>query len=506
MLNHSESLSEKFIKRWIWLYLFSFLIWPLGYIIKIVLSYDLSVEEIWIIYWIISLISLLSVYHDLGLTESLNYFLPKFLVAKDYSRFKSSLIYTLIAQIPTSLIIWWWLFFGSDYLAANYFNDIRASEVLKLMSFFFIWMNLFGIVQTVYWAIQNTKYQKWTEFIRMFAILIFVLVFHFMWKWNLHTYSYNWIFWLAVWIIFSYTLFYFKYYRQYLSWVKIIFEKELAKKIASYAIWVLLAANVGMVMSQIDMQLIIYLLWTKDAWYYTNYLSIIWIPFIIITPIIGFLFPVISELWWKNDYSKIKIIMTMFYKYFAVMWIIVSAFMFIFANEFAVVFFWEKFIKSWEILRYSILFLVFNFLFQINFQILAWIGKIKTRVKILAIWLLVNIPLNLVFIKLLWVNWSSLAVWLSWIPVFILSYIATKEFFGWFDFKFFIKNIFLVFVISLIFYFYAIPFLQWLWRLELLFSIIFIWILYIIPLFLLNVYEFRLFIQELKKLKNPKNI
>jgi hypothetical protein len=48
---------------------------------------------------------LLAVYHDLGLTESLNFFLPKYIVAGDYKRFKSVLAYALFAQLPTSLLI-----------------------------------------------------------------------------------------------------------------------------------------------------------------------------------------------------------------------------------------------------------------------------------------------------------------------------------------------------------------------------------------------------------------
>lgn len=54
----------------------------------------------------------------------------------------------------------------------------------------------------------------------------------------------------------------------------------LFKEIFKYALWILLASNVGMLLSQIDMQLIIVLLGAKDAGYYTNYLSLIGIPFL----------------------------------------------------------------------------------------------------------------------------------------------------------------------------------------------------------------------------------
>lgn len=510
MLNLSESLSEKFVKRWAWLYLFSFILGPIWYIVKIILSNDLRVEEIWILYWIIWLVTLLTVYHDLGLTESLNYFLPKFIVENNYNKFKSALAYAMLAQIPTSLLIGSILFFSSDYLSTAYFHSgnlaAETSYVLKVFSLFFIWMNLFTIANTVYWATQNTKYQKWTEIVRMLAILGFTIFYWINWDWTLYNYSWTWIYGLAFGILFSYVLFFFKYYLPYLKEAKIYFDKELFLEIFRYAIWVLLAANVGTILSQLDMQLIIYILWPREAWYYTNYLSIIWIPFLIITPIFWFLFPVISELNSKNDHEKIKTIKTMFYKYFSVMAILVSWFAFVFAKEIATILYSEKFIMSWVILQYSIFFLIFNFLLQINFQILAWIGRIKDRVKILGIGLIINFILNLILINYLkqywlWAAGSSLAVGLSWIPIFYLSNSKTIKYSWKFDYRFFLKNLFVIAWTCLLMYFFAIPKLILLSRLQLLFYILLIWFFYIIFFVVINVKELKLFYIEIKKIR-----
>jgi hypothetical protein len=43
MLNSTETLSQKFVRKGFWIYLFTFLIGPLGYLIKIIISHDLSV-------------------------------------------------------------------------------------------------------------------------------------------------------------------------------------------------------------------------------------------------------------------------------------------------------------------------------------------------------------------------------------------------------------------------------------------------------------------------------
>lgn len=61
-----ETLSEKFIKRGFWLYLFTFLSAPLGYIIKMILARDLSMNDYGLFLSIISLLTLLSAINDIA--------------------------------------------------------------------------------------------------------------------------------------------------------------------------------------------------------------------------------------------------------------------------------------------------------------------------------------------------------------------------------------------------------------------------------------------------------
>jgi hypothetical protein len=50
MIDQHSSLAEKFLKKGFWLYLFSFIIAPIGYVIKIVISGELTVSEVGILY------------------------------------------------------------------------------------------------------------------------------------------------------------------------------------------------------------------------------------------------------------------------------------------------------------------------------------------------------------------------------------------------------------------------------------------------------------------------
>lgn len=93
--------------------------------------------------------------------------------------------------------------------------------------------------------------------------------------------------------------------------------------------------------------------------------------------------------------------------------------------------------------------MVFNFLLQINFQILAGIGKIRERLRILLIGLAVNVPLNLLFIPVFGAAGSALAVGMSWIPLWHLSHKECGAAYSLdFEWKYFMRNVFFLAAVS----------------------------------------------------------
>lgn len=505
MIEQHKTLSEKFIKKWFWLYIFSFIIWPIWYIIKILISNEITPSELWILYGIISLVTLLSTYNDLWFTESLKYFIPKFDTEKNNSKIKSVIFYALFVQIITSLFIALFFFFWADFIANNYFKSSEAKELLKVFAFFFIWINIFQTINNFFIAVQDTFSHKITEFFRMIFILFSVL-FVFFWEYSsLVNYSYSWLIWLYIWILITLFIFYQKYYKKYFKNTKILIEKNLIKQVFKYSSISFLSAQVWVLLSQIDMQMIIFMLDTEKAWFYTNYLSIINIPFIILWPIFAFLFPVFSELYSKKENQKINFLKNNFVNIFLIIWIIFNGFMFIFAEDIAKTLFGINYIESGKILKYSILFLIFNFLLQINFNLMAWIWEIKQRAKILTIAIFFNTILNFIFIKILWVYGAAIATALWWILIWILTENFLKNNFKTkINFYVFFKNILAFLIFWYIFYFSFSEFLGNLNRLQIFFSLIFIWILWFFIFIILNKNMFKNFIFEIKKLKSKK--
>jgi len=502
MIDQHSSLAEKFLKKGFWLYLFSFIIAPIWYIIKIIISHELSVSEVGILYGVLSLVVLLSSFNDFWMMQSLNYFIPKYVIEKRYDKVKSIITYAFLTQVITWIIIALFLFFWSSFLSKYYFESDISKSIIKIFALYFLWVNIFQVFNGFFLVIQNTFYSKVNDFLRISFVLFSVLSIFMFDLWNIITYSFSRILWLYFWIISVVYLFYTRYYKIYLKQEKIIWSKKMLKTVFSYAIIIFIWAQAWTILSQIDMQMIIYILWTKDAWYYTNYLSIISIPFMLLGPIMWLLFPIFSEMNAKKEYNKIKIVKQIFQKNFISIVIFFNILFFVFAEIIAFILFWEKFIQSWIILRYSILFLVFNFLLQINFNILAWIGEVKERTKIILKAIVLNTILNLIFINLIWVGWAALATWIWWVFIWILSEISLwKRYSSSFDFISFVKNIFSMFILWILSYIFVVPIFDWLGRVKGFWFMFFIWIIWSLAFLLVNINEFKFFILEVKKLK-----
>ena len=417
-----QTLWEKLIKKWFWLYFFSFLAAPAGYIIKLFISNSISVADVWVLYSIISLIWILNTYNDLWLTESLQYFLPRFLIKKQYNYAKTAIYLSLAVQILTAIIIACVLWFIAPRLATHYFHTESAVVVLKYFCFYFLWINLYQTLQSVFISIQDTFSQQFPEFIKQWCIVWFTMLFFFTWKTSIQWYSLNWIIWLAIWIIVALILFHKKYSKELLQW-KYEYDKQVWKEYILYALWSFFSMEAWVLFSNLIQQFIIIFLWAESAWYYTNFISLFNIITIFIWPIMWLIFPVISEIITKNDAWKLKILFSFFYTYLTIFLLLFICFLLPLWKELWYILLWSKFAFSWVLLSYWIVFSIFSTFSLFNFQVLAWMWKIKQRIKYLLFALVVSLS-TLVSMKWFWIFWWILAFWIWY---FTLRFLSFKE-------------------------------------------------------------------------------
>jgi len=117
----------------------------------------------------------------------------------------------------------------------------------------------------------------------------------------------------------------------------------------------------------------------------------------------------------------------LFYNYFSIITLSFSTLFISLGQEISIVIFWEKYLISWTLLSYTWCFLIFNLLASFNYQILAWLWKIKERVYITMISCFLTIILWFIGIKIYGIYWAWMAFWIGNLANRALSFYLIKK-------------------------------------------------------------------------------
>lgn len=425
-LLENESLTKKLINKWFWLYFFWYLTAPLRYITRLIISNtpEVSVANFWLMYSVMSLITILYTYNDLWLTESLQYFLPKFLIRKEYNNIKTAVRFSLTIEAITWIIISTWLWFWSNWLSIHYFHDESASIILKYFCFYFIWTNILQILQSIFKAFQRTFEVQFTEFIKALSILVLTIFFFFS-DGNIESYSLARILWLWTTIIIA-LLLYKKYHTSLMKWIFCL-KEFILKDYVNYTLRAFVWIWIWWFFWQIILQLVVYFLWTENAWYYSNFLSLYSIGITILRPIKTLLYPLTTEYIEKWNTQAIEKLISIFYNYFSIITLSVVTLFITLWPETSKILFWEKYLLSWILLSYSWVFLLLNLLASFNNQILTWLWKVKERVYIIWVACITTIIVAIIWIKMRNIYWACIAFWISNLINRTLSFYLLKK-------------------------------------------------------------------------------
>lgn len=475
------------LKKNLWIYFFSFLIAPTGYIVKIIMTGTLSKEDYGIFVAVISFVIFLGAYNDFWMAESLNFFLPEHLKIKNKKKITQTLSIALVTQILSSTLLAIILFFTSNLLAIFYFKAASAGPLINIFILFFFADNVFRSISTFFQATQDVKLQKLIDFIRNFLQLCLIFGIAALWKASIDNYA--WAYNGSAIIGVSIAIFLLhKYYASYFTFQGLVFWREDFYKIFKYAIFVMISANIGTLLSQLDKQLIVVMLGTTEAWVYDIYLSMMRIPFMLLLPWVFFLFPVFSDLLKHWETGKVALIHTFCYELFTILGLMAMSFFILFWDNLTSILFWPDYALSGKILLYSSPFLIFNFLLQIDFQSLNAMGRPKTKMYILLAAVVFNLVTNIIFLKLWWIVWSAFASGLGWLFIWIFSFRETKQFAKWFRWRLIFKNFISIGIVSWAFtYLHLVSYFSW--RFELLLGLILVMLVYVIVFLVTNFWE-----------------
>jgi O-antigen/teichoic acid export membrane protein len=385
-----NNLKKKLLHNGGWLYVFSFLIAPSGYLIKLLIAREVSVEEIGLFYSIFWLITILSAYNDLGLTEALQFFLPKYLLRKEEETARTLIWFTWGMQFVTGILIGWWLYLWSWWLARNYFGSDVAAPLLQIFSLYFLIINLQQVLASIFMATQQVKWWQMIEFMRSWSVLIYATLAIFVVNvFTIWWFTWFWLLGVVCAIIVA------------LIWVTKLFPRVVQfprrsrrahlhlKTRLQYWRWVMLGQSASTLYGQINQQIVLVMLGPAAAGIWAYYLSFFVIAGLPTGPLIGYLFPLFNELYEKKDTLKIR----QLYSYLAIgvvgygiVWWFLAYYL---SPWVAVVLFGESFRQAGELFRIFAPWLWLSPLLGIIFADLASRGRVKQRVLVMTIGLIV---------------------------------------------------------------------------------------------------------------------
>ncbi len=409
-------------------YALYFFIVPLGFLIRILYSRTISLEEFGIIYALISFFGLIHIFTNLGLANSLMYFIPKYNIKKNFEDIKNLFYYNFIVQFISTIIISSLIYLFAEFLAINYFKSIEIIIYIKIFIIYFIFLNFYDSLRTVFIAFKKNNYYHGVIFFQMSFILLFSYIFFLN-----HSNGILSIIYAKLWAIsailtfFIYIFILFKNFPFLLSFPK--FKKKLFLNFISYSSFMFVNQLSSSLLVHIDILLITYFYGLIEVGIYSNAYSFIGFIVPIFTSISILFMPIFSELKEKKDYYSLNYILNVLYTLLFFFVLPISLIFFLFPEIFIKILFGESFLNASSILAVFSLFSILNIFNQYHISFLSGLGLGKNMSKILVPIVFLNLILNFLFIKLgFGIIGIAYATIISWFFIFFFTYrVLSKE-------------------------------------------------------------------------------
>jgi O-antigen/teichoic acid export membrane protein len=416
------NLTKKYlIRQGFWIYLFTFLAAPLGYLIRILYARTFSVEEFGLIYSIIGFIALISIFNDLGFSETLNYYATRFYEKKQYAKVKGSFIFALLMQGGTAILLGILFWFLSPWLAEHYFRSPLALNVFRAFIMYFFFYNVsMSLIQLLH-ATHNYLISPLSEFLRQFIILF--LSFALFYFDILSSKNIGLIWGISyLFLVIIYFILYYKILTN-IAKVKTVLSFDLFKKLWSYAIFAIWTTGASIILSRIDVFMITFLLNVEAVGYYTIAFSLASLISILFSPVMSIFFPMSSKLSLTNKGSeKLNHIIRTMYSLGLYIILPVVVVLAMFPSEVINLMFGVKFISSKNtliILSFGILFGVFN---GFNVSIMSGLKMLKEKTYLMFSGIIINTILNFLLIPYLNIEGAAFATLITFFAMMIYSY------------------------------------------------------------------------------------
>jgi O-antigen/teichoic acid export membrane protein len=167
----------------------------------------------------------------------------------------------------------------------------------------------------------------------------------------------------------------------------------------------MIGMQVGMIYSQIGQQFAIAFLWPYEAGIWTNYMTFFTGISVFTGPIIAYLFPLFTELYKKNEQTKIMLVQK-----YLIRWVILASIGIVIgwwylSERAAVTFLTEKFRMSGILFKWTSLGMFFVIATRVQFALLAGAWLVQERVRIVLYGTIGWLLMSYLWVQIWWLWW-----------------------------------------------------------------------------------------------------
>jgi len=395
-----------------------------AYILRIVLARKLSLEDYGLFYATFAFMMFFLTFRDMGLGSALIKFIPHYSIKKDYSKIKTIIVSAFIFQMIPSLILIAFFLSAGSYLAANYFHSDKAFIILIILSIYIFSSVFCRLTRDILTGFQDTKWYSLTEPLRIGITLFLVIPLLYF---GFGIFSPVIAFTIGVTITFLVLLIgaskYFFIFKQPLKEFS-----STTKQLFKFALPVIFTGLGAKVVAHLDVLLLTYFVPLTLVGAYNIILPTALLFLFFGKAVSQVLFPMTSELWGRQDQTRLSQGLKMIYTYSFLFTVPLIFTIFVFSDFFLGLIFGSQYTSS--ILAFRILLLgILCYIVAINnHTMISAIGKPIIVTKIVAIAAAINIILNIILIPIFDITGAAIATTISYIVTLILSTIKLTKF------------------------------------------------------------------------------
>lgn len=431
-------------------------------------------------------------FRDLGLGTALVNYVAKARIEGDFNKIKTALVSVLTLQFLSSSLIGILIIFFSGYLSVHYFKVPESRFILLIMVAYTMTSILYTIPKALLNSFQkNIIFSSMEPAKNLFILLCTLLLFH---------YNYDGLLAVAIPYAILSVIFFFIYQpfvQKQLHFFKhkIVNLKETTKELLTFGLPLMAADIGGKVIGYTDTLMLTYFVSLTDVGIYNVVLPSALFFIQISRAISAIVFPISTELHYKNDTAKLAKGVSLLHSYCFALIIPLIFTLFAFTGFFLDLFFGSDYVSGALAFRILLVGSMFFILASVNNIIISSMGEPKEVTKIILLSALLNVGLNLFLIPLYGINGAAVSTALAYLLSLIMS---TRKLLGTLNVPapyFLWGKLLLIASIFVMVIFYTTQMLKLNVYVEMVLSALVATLFYVLLLYLFNIIDFR----DLKK-------